>query len=251
MIGGMKPLLVLFLALALAALASAADLALKDGRVLRSAVITKQDPTTVTVRHSGGFTQVEKTKLPDELAAQYPVDIASAEAQRAAEMARAEQVTKQQALRAAQIRAAVKTQPAPTPPSLDMTPSRVVRPFLSDADDRWRWRCKPLSAPVSPAYLATRRWEKIYEGRGSKLRTEIDFPAGLWRIVVSYQSNGQSHQPRVQTSVIVSAKDGGDKLACSVNSQTVYGNVAGPATLDAFCQNGGMAVIVEKAVDPL
>lgn len=81
----MKTPLAFVLALALATLAAAADLALKDGRVLRNAVVTKQDPTTITVRHSEGFSQVEKSKLPDELAAQYPVDEAAAARQRTIE----------------------------------------------------------------------------------------------------------------------------------------------------------------------
>ena len=73
--------------------ASAADILLKDGRVLKNAVVIKQDHSSVTVRHTEGFSQVEKTKLPDELAAQYPVDAegeAAALAQQAADANRRE-----------------------------------------------------------------------------------------------------------------------------------------------------------------
>lgn len=75
----MKPPLALAFALLCAALAVADDLALKDGRVLKDAVVLKQDAATITVRHTGGFTQVEKQFLPDDLAAKYPIDYEAAE----------------------------------------------------------------------------------------------------------------------------------------------------------------------------
>lgn len=104
----MKTPIAFILALLAAALVSASDLTLKDGRVWTGATIIKQDPTTVTVRHSGGFTQVEKTKLPDELAAQYPIDTTAAEAQRAAELARVEQLKRDQTHRAASLKDAAE-----------------------------------------------------------------------------------------------------------------------------------------------
>lgn len=57
---------------------SADEVGLKDGRVLRDARVVRHDAATVTFRHSGGFTQVEKAKLPDSLLAQYPFDEAQA-----------------------------------------------------------------------------------------------------------------------------------------------------------------------------
>ena len=106
MVGGMKTPIALALALLCAALASAADITLKDGRVLKDAVVLKQDASTITVRHAGGFTQVEKSKLPDELAAQYPIDEAAAAQQRAAELAGIQRRTMEQAEAAKQYREA-------------------------------------------------------------------------------------------------------------------------------------------------
>lgn len=75
----MKTLVVaLPFALVAASLAGAADLTLKDGRVLRDAVMVRHDAATVTFRHAAGFTQIEKTKLPEPLAAEYPLDAAKA-----------------------------------------------------------------------------------------------------------------------------------------------------------------------------
>jgi hypothetical protein len=51
-----------------------ARLELTDGRVFENARITGESPLMVTVRHSGGFAQVEKLALPEELLAKYPVD---------------------------------------------------------------------------------------------------------------------------------------------------------------------------------
>lgn len=98
----MKTPIALALALLCAALASAADITLKDGRVLEDAVVLKQDAGTITVRHSGGFTQFEKTKLPDDLATQYPVDEAAAAQQRSAELASIRKRTAERAAAAKQ-----------------------------------------------------------------------------------------------------------------------------------------------------
>jgi hypothetical protein len=75
----MKQLVVaLPFALIAISLASAADITLKDGRMLRDAVVVGDDAATVTFRHAAGFTQIEKTKLPEPLAAEYPLDAAKA-----------------------------------------------------------------------------------------------------------------------------------------------------------------------------
>ncbi len=49
-------------------------LELTDGRVFENARITGESPLMVTFRHAGGFAQVEKLALPDDLLAKYPVD---------------------------------------------------------------------------------------------------------------------------------------------------------------------------------
>ena len=99
----MRPFLILGLILA-ANLATADNIALPDGRIFRDAQIVGQSPTTVTIRHSGGFDQVEKRKLPDDLAAQYPVDDTEAARQRAEQQARAAQLARKQAQRTIQLK---------------------------------------------------------------------------------------------------------------------------------------------------
>lgn len=74
-----KLVVALSLALVATSFTSAADIALKDGRLLREAVVVKHDAATVTFRHVAGFTQIEKAKLPLELAVMYPLDTAKAE----------------------------------------------------------------------------------------------------------------------------------------------------------------------------
>lgn len=56
--------------------ALATDFTLKDGRILRDAVVINADATTVTFRHAEGFTQIAKTKLPETLLTEYPLDAA-------------------------------------------------------------------------------------------------------------------------------------------------------------------------------
>jgi hypothetical protein len=69
-----KFIVTISLALVAASFASAADITLKDGRVLRDAVVIRHDAATVTFRHTTGFTQIERSKLPEVLAAEYPLD---------------------------------------------------------------------------------------------------------------------------------------------------------------------------------
>jgi hypothetical protein len=81
---------------------TAADLTLRDGRTLRDYRILSQSPSTVTVRHAAGLAKVDKAQLPDELAAQYPVDPAAVVAeQQANECARAEHAAQVAAAREA------------------------------------------------------------------------------------------------------------------------------------------------------
>jgi hypothetical protein len=74
----MKTSPLLFLAMAMAPLACAADLSLADGRVLKDATIVSQTPRTVIVKHAGGLGSVAKDLLPAELRARYPLDEAAA-----------------------------------------------------------------------------------------------------------------------------------------------------------------------------
>lgn len=242
----MKTPLALVFALALATLASAADLVLKDGRVLRGAVITKQDPTTVTVRHSAGFTQVEKAKLPDELAAQYPIDEAAAAAQHAAELARAEQINQDLARKAERVQVARLAQPTKEPKK--PAPVQIAfRPLLRDSDDRWKWRRRELT--LGPVDMAGLRWEKIHEARGgTHVRTPIKLARPYWRVTVEHAT---PYGRPSYASAIVSNADGDKLAAClSRNGTTTAatGNADGDAMLDVIADGGSLVVIVEQAV---
>jgi len=75
----MKPLWFIFVA-AMTLSSFAADISLKDGRVLKDAVVKSQAPRTVTIKHAGGLSSIAKSLLPPELLAQYPFDEAAAHA---------------------------------------------------------------------------------------------------------------------------------------------------------------------------
>lgn len=97
----------LLLAFAAALPASAADLTLTDGRTFRDASIVSQSPRKVVIKHADGLSGVEKTLLPAELSARYPIDEAAArEAERRSAEARAHAAAfhKAEAERAALIR---------------------------------------------------------------------------------------------------------------------------------------------------
>jgi len=96
-----RPVL-LGLGLLLLSCAQAADIVLKDSRVLKEARIVSQTPRNVTVRHAGGLSSVPKHLLPEELLAKYPVDEVAAKAgeARAAE-ARAARLAEEQGKAAA------------------------------------------------------------------------------------------------------------------------------------------------------
>ena len=71
----MRLLIVALLSAACAA--TAADIALSDGRVLRDARIVSQSAGRVCIRHTEGITQVEKALLTGDLATRYPADHAA------------------------------------------------------------------------------------------------------------------------------------------------------------------------------
>lgn len=131
----MKTLLA-FLALTLISvpLAYPLDLTLKDGRVLRDAVVVKEDAATVTVRHTGGFTQVDKTKLPESLLTEYPLDAAQAKIDAAQQQdeaaARAKEAKELYTLRLQQSAAA----PTPPPPAAD-----TAEPKKTDDSSTTAW----------------------------------------------------------------------------------------------------------------
>jgi len=85
--------------------ASAADLKLSDGRILKDYRVTAQTPTRVTVRHAGGMATIEKKLLPSELLKEYPID-AEAAAKEAAEIERGKAAYAEQARAAEEKRAA-------------------------------------------------------------------------------------------------------------------------------------------------
>ena len=103
----MKMIPVIFAAAAMSGSVFAADILLKDGRVLKDATIKSQAPRTITVSHAGGLSSVAKDLLPSELEAQYPIDEAAAiEADRRAAIAReaAQEFHKKEAERVALLR---------------------------------------------------------------------------------------------------------------------------------------------------
>jgi len=74
----MKMILVVFASAAMATVTFAADITLKDGRVLKGATVVSQTPRKVTIKHDAGLGSVAKELLPPELRAQYPLDEAAA-----------------------------------------------------------------------------------------------------------------------------------------------------------------------------
>jgi hypothetical protein len=93
--------------LAFAATLPAAELTLTDGRTFHDATIVSQTPRKVVIKHIDGLSGIEKTLLPAELSARYPLDEAAAleaERQSAAARARADAYHKAEAERAALIR---------------------------------------------------------------------------------------------------------------------------------------------------
>ena len=119
----------LVLALLATAPLNASDLALKDGRVFRDAIVVREDAATVTLRHAGGFAQVEKSKLPEHLLAQHPFDATQAQLEterQAAEVAA--RLAEAQRQRAARTALAARSTPPPEPavepaPAVDDTPA--------------------------------------------------------------------------------------------------------------------------------
>ncbi len=103
----MKMPLVIFWATMIPMTCFAADLALKDGRVLKDAAVVSQSPRKVTIKHANGLSAVAKDLLPPELQSQYPIDEAAAqEADRKAVIAAegAQKFHKAEAERAARVR---------------------------------------------------------------------------------------------------------------------------------------------------
>jgi len=138
-----RPIALFALLLLAPSLAGAADCVLKDGRVLRDARVIRHDAATVTFRHAHGFTQVDKAKLPEAFAADYPLDEAlarrEATLQAQAAEARAAESQRRQAEQAQ--RAAAQPVPAAPPAS-----EPAVPPAYS-----------PSPAPV-PGYAWQQSW---------------------------------------------------------------------------------------------
>ncbi len=88
-----------------------ATLTLKDGRVLHDVVVLNVHALTLNVRAAEGLIQINKTSLPPEIAARYPVDHSAAAAEeKAAEVSaevsrKLEEARRRQALEAQKTRA--------------------------------------------------------------------------------------------------------------------------------------------------
>ena len=104
----MKLISIIFVAALMASWASAADVTLVDGRVLKDASVVSQTPRTVMIKHANGLSSVAKDLLPPELQSRYPINEAAArEAERQAVVARdaARQSERAEAERVARVRA--------------------------------------------------------------------------------------------------------------------------------------------------
>lgn len=228
--------------------ASAADIALSDGRIFREAKIVSQSPTTVTIRHAAGFDQVPKAKLPPDLAAQYPSDDAAASLEAAAAEKRAAATAAAQAAKAERIRASAARAPQPKPPA-PAAASFEFPPKLDSPRDRWLWRTKPLTMGPGTFGPISQDWRKLVDFCGGRrFRQHIELPPGVWRVSVTRQFMGRENSWGNQhhTSVIVTAENGA-KLACSVDCATVFGNVSGKAVIDGETVSGTISVVLECA----
>lgn len=233
------------------ALAVAADIALKDGRVLRQAVILRQDPTTVTVRHAEGIAQVAKVQLPEAMAADYPVDDAAATTAAAEQAARVEGMATVQACKKE-----VKRRLAAAAPAVAEEPTGADRPVLREDipqmkndRDRRRWRRSELSLPNDETY-ARCEWLKVYEYHGSgHCNTPLELKTGLWRVRVDYITPEYARCAYVLSAIVKDRQ--GNKLACAVargtGTDVAYGNASGDAVLDVITTGGTFVVIVEEA----
>ena len=123
----MKTPIALVFALAIAALASAADITLTDGRTLRDAVVVSASAGRVCIRHPGGFVQVEKRLLTGELAERYPADAGGTAREDARLSADAQAQAERDARVAEQIRTARRSAPASSydEPAADQSTERI------------------------------------------------------------------------------------------------------------------------------
>jgi hypothetical protein len=119
--------------------ADVGDVALSNGRVMRSVVVLSQTGTAISVRHVGGLTKIEKQHLPPELLARFPINLeqAAREEQAAKEgLARRVEQAQVAALwsfrpplgRATRKYAAIAQQPAPVAAAKNDLSSRVASP---------------------------------------------------------------------------------------------------------------------------
>ncbi len=76
----MKTIRFILVAATMSSATFAADIMLKDGRVLKDASVTSQSPLKVTIKHASGLSSVGKELLPSDLQAQFPVNEAAARA---------------------------------------------------------------------------------------------------------------------------------------------------------------------------
>lgn len=138
----MKKLVVASLALLAASLAGAADIALKDNRVLRDAVVVRHDAATVTFRHATGFSQIEKPKLPESLAAEYPFDPAQAklEAQRQQQEVQARRAEAERLLALRVQLAAAAPKPVEAPTYVEPKQDNAPTPTWADNYNTESWR---------------------------------------------------------------------------------------------------------------
>jgi hypothetical protein len=155
-----KHLAPLAVALLTTSLASAMDLTLANGQVLRDVHVVRQDAATVTFRHAAGFAQIEKRKLPPALLEQYPLDEAQAklEADRQQQEAAARQAeAKRISLERLQ---AAATSNAAAPEPIEETPEQpAVAPTPAFDSEQWR----DTYARNQFRYERQQRWHRDYE----------------------------------------------------------------------------------------
>lgn len=147
----MKTILAVCATAAISTFAFSAEIALKDGRVLKDASIVSQAPRTVMIKHANGLSSVAKELLPPELQPQYPVDeVAARQAEEKSIVARetAEKFHKAEAERVA----AVRKQRAEAAAELK----------AQQADDTAHRNAERAAAKAGAQQLAKRYFERDY-----------------------------------------------------------------------------------------
>jgi hypothetical protein len=200
----MKTMQFIFVAAVMTVSAFAADITLKDGRVLKDATVTTQTPRTVTIKHTAGLSSVDKNLLPPELQAQYPVNEAAAkeaDQRAAAAKAAALEIQKNESDRVAKLR--------------EQREKSAAASEANQVNDSARVKKDTAEVKTSAASLARRYFEQKYAwSPGSTATCEVTIYdarptegwTGRWnvtgRAIIKRYDNNQSHSDAAPISGI-------------------------------------------------